>query len=329
VGDATVEAIVEERNKRGPYRSLEDFIKRTKANKKTLEGLAKAGAFRSITNMSKKNLIDYINFGKQVSKGVSKGLFDVGVGNGENEDFKFNLMAEREALGFYISENPFYRFKALRDAQNLKKIGDIEEDEEVEIMGALTHFSKKKFKNGTKFTLRLEDDSGYIDAIIFINEDPISFEKKLSENLVLYVKGKVQAVEGEGEDDEEETYLEVKVDYPENIKTVEELLSLRLSEKLNLERIWNKFLAEKNYTFNDARERDIKEEFVRFWIKEIAGEEFAVKVPYEWGLKVLKALSLEGARILEKNGDNLSLLGARAIILKDLKLWDEFLRRVV
>jgi DNA polymerase-3 subunit alpha len=329
VGDATAEAIVEERNKRGPYRSLEDFIKRTKANKKTLEGLAKAGAFRSITNMSKKNLIDYINFGKQVSKGVSKGLFDVGMRNGENEDFKFNMMAEREALGFYISENPFYRFKALRDAQNLKKIGDIEEDEEVEIMGALTHFSKKKFKNGTKLTLRLEDDSGYIDAIIFINEDPISFEKKLSENLVLYVKGKVQAVEGEGEDDEEETYLEVKVDSPENIKTVEEFLSIKLSEKLNLERIWNKFLAEKNYTFNGARERDIKEEFVRFWIKEIAGEEFAVKVPYEWGLKVLKALSLEGAKILEKNGDNLSLLGARAIVLKDLKLWDEFLRRVI
>jgi len=199
----------------------------------------------------------------------------------------------------------------------------------VEIMGALTHFSKKKFKNGTKFTLRLEDDSGYIDAIIFINEDPISFEKKLSENLVLYVKGKVQAVESEGEDDEEETYLEVKVDSPENIKTVEEFLSIKLSEKLDLERIWNKFLAEKNYTFNGAKEKDIKEDFVRFWIKEIAGEEFAVNVPYEWGLKVLKALSLEGAKILEKNGDNLSLLGAKAIILKDLKLWDEFLRRVI
>gem|GEM_PF-6232977 len=74
MGDATAEAIVEERNKRGPYRSLEDFIRRTKANKKTLEGLAKAGAFRSITSMSKKNLIDYINFGKQVSKGGFKGV---------------------------------------------------------------------------------------------------------------------------------------------------------------------------------------------------------------------------------------------------------------
>ena len=326
VGDATAEEIVRERERRGPYMSLDEFVKRTKVNKKTLEGLAKAGAFRSITNMNKKDLIRYINFGKQVSKGISKGLFDLKVGNTESEDFKFNLMAEREALGFYVSENPFYRFRALRDALNLKKIEDIGDDEDVEIMGALTHFSKKKFKNGTRFTMRLEDDSGYVDAIIFINDDPNAFERKLSENLVLYVKGKTQTVEGEEEEEEGETYLEVRVESPENVKTVEELISSRISESLNLEKIWEKFLAEKNFHFNGAREEDIKEEFVRFWIREIAGEEFDANVPYEWGLKVLKTLKIEGPKVLEKNGKNPSFLGAKAIILKDLKLWDEFLR---
>ncbi len=328
VGDGTAEAIVEERERRGPYRSLEEFIKRTKANKKTLEGLAKAGAFRSITTMSKKNLIDYINFGKQISKGISRGLFDIKLENGN--DFKFNLMAEREALGFYVSENPFYRYKAIRDALNLRRIGDIGEEEDVEIMGALTHFSKKKFKNGTKFSLRLEDESGYVDAIIFISDDPLAFERKLSENLVLYVKGRTQTVEGESDEDEEgETYLEVRIDSPENVKTVDELVSSKLSESLNLEKIWRRFIEQKGYSLNGAKEEEIKEEFVRFWIGQIGGEEFATNVPYEWGLKVLKALSLEGAKVLEKNSENPAFLGAKAIILKDMKLWEEFLRRVI
>ena len=48
VGENTVEAIVKERNKNGPFKSLTDFLSRIEPqnlNKKSLESLIKAGAF--------------------------------------------------------------------------------------------------------------------------------------------------------------------------------------------------------------------------------------------------------------------------------------------
>lgn len=48
VGEAAVESIIEERNKKGPYQNIFDFIKRVNqrtVNKKTLESLAYAGSF--------------------------------------------------------------------------------------------------------------------------------------------------------------------------------------------------------------------------------------------------------------------------------------------
>lgn len=48
VGEAAVESIIEERNKKGPYQDIFDFIKRVNqrtVNKKTLESLAYAGGF--------------------------------------------------------------------------------------------------------------------------------------------------------------------------------------------------------------------------------------------------------------------------------------------
>ena len=48
IGQPVQEAIVEERNKRGPYTSLKNFIERLtgkEVNKRTLENFIKAGAF--------------------------------------------------------------------------------------------------------------------------------------------------------------------------------------------------------------------------------------------------------------------------------------------
>ncbi|MEO0155476.1 MAG: DNA polymerase III subunit alpha [candidate division WOR-3 bacterium] len=330
VGDSAAETIVNERRTRGPYKSLEEFSKRTKLNKRTLEGLAKAGAFRSITNLPKTKIIEYINFGKKITKGTSKDIFGIGKkleGESGKEDFKTNLMMERESIGVYISENPFERYIKLRNSLGLPKISDLEnyEDKRVGILGSLMYFSKKKFKNGTRFSLRLEDDTGYVDAVIFINDDPNSFEKKLSENLVLYVEGFVRTLEVEDENGEEEVSIEIRIDTINDVKTVDEMLTQFL-EKIDLNRAWKGYVMNMNgYT----DEMDIKREFVRFWIKEIAGEEFSTsEIPYMEGLRVIKTLKTYGSKILENSENDPIKMGAKALLLKDIGLWQDFLRRV-
>ena len=57
VGEGVIEDIIKERNENGPYKSMYDYIKRVDSkccNKKTLEGLIKAGAFSTIEKSRKK-----------------------------------------------------------------------------------------------------------------------------------------------------------------------------------------------------------------------------------------------------------------------------------
>ena len=64
VGEAVIEEIIREREENGPYKSIYDYIKRTDvkcSNKKTLEGLIKAGAFSSIEK-SRKQLMENIEY---------------------------------------------------------------------------------------------------------------------------------------------------------------------------------------------------------------------------------------------------------------------------
>ena len=61
---ALIEEIIKEREENGDYKSIYDYVKRldTKcSNKKTLEGLIKAGAFASIEK-SRKQLMDNIEY---------------------------------------------------------------------------------------------------------------------------------------------------------------------------------------------------------------------------------------------------------------------------
>lgn len=330
VGDSAAESIVKDRNARGPYNSLDEFIKRTKLNKRTLEGLAKAGAFRSITTMSKSQVLKYISAGRKSVRMASKDIFGLSKKLEESEEnFKENLMMERESIGVYISENPFIRYKFLRDMYGFKRISELEsmDDKEVEIMGALTHYSKRKFKNGARFSMRIEDDTGSADVVIFLNEGANEFEDKLNNNLVFAIKGMVRTMEVENEEGEEEVSIEIKVSNPEDVKPVEDIMKERRFEIENLEKVWNDFVESIN-GLDDKEE--IKTRFAKYWVSKIAGEEFAdINVPYIWCLKAIKTLKIKGMELVEKEKTSLEERGAKALLLKDLSLWKEFYEEVM
>lgn len=131
VGEGVVEAIIEERSNKGPYRSLFDFCSRIdtkKIGKKTIENLIEAGCF-DFTGSNRQAMIGVLEemyqAAVQKQKEISKGFIDL---FGEAADpvpvapapmaetilsKQHLLRREKELLGFYVTGHPLDEFKAL------------------------------------------------------------------------------------------------------------------------------------------------------------------------------------------------------------------------
>ena len=195
VGEGVIEEIIKEREENGEYKSIYDYIKRldTKcSNKKTLEGLIKAGAFASIEK-SRKQLWDNIEYitstASKESKAKESGqgsLFDMLGDTAEIDDAKFKLAGsdeeydartlqnfEKEFLGFYVTSHPLSTIRDKLPFLMTHKISEIHElpnDKIVTICGLVTTMRQiPTKKDPTKFIrfLTIEDLSGKIEAIAF------------------------------------------------------------------------------------------------------------------------------------------------------------------
>ncbi len=140
LGESAVAAILEEREKNGPFKTFPDFCRRMaskKANKKTLESLIRSGAFDALytgkRQVNRPSLIASIesvmqwaqkqSAANQVDEGgLFAGLFSASDGPvlmaPEPElqvlaDYSHmqKLEAERELMGFYVSGHPLDPFK--------------------------------------------------------------------------------------------------------------------------------------------------------------------------------------------------------------------------
>lgn len=195
VGEGVIEEIIKEREENGDYKSIYDYIKRldTKcSNKKTLEGLIKAGAFASIEK-SRKQLMDNIEYitatASKESKAKESGqgsLFDMLGDTSAIEDAKFQLAGsdeeydartlqnfEKEFLGFYVTSHPLSTIRDKLPFLMTHKITEIPEqpnDKIVTICGLITAVKQiPTKKDPTKFIrfITVEDLSGKIEVIAF------------------------------------------------------------------------------------------------------------------------------------------------------------------
>ncbi len=195
VGEGVIEEIIKEREENGEYKSIYDYIKRldTKcSNKKTLEGLIKAGAFASIEKSRKQlwNNIEYITAtASKESKAKESGqgsLFDMLGDTAEIDDAKFQLAGsdeeydartiqnfEKEFLGFYVTSHPLSTIRDKLPFLMTHKISEIHElpnDKVVTICGLVTTMRQiPTKKDPTKFIrfLTIEDLSGKIEVVAF------------------------------------------------------------------------------------------------------------------------------------------------------------------
>jgi DNA polymerase-3 subunit alpha len=172
LGRPIVESITTER-KRGSFNSFFDFQVRAKGlNKKSLESLIKAGAFKAFEPDVEKLLSAAQK--KQEYVGSQGSLFGEGQQDEEpvpDKTAQEKVIYEKEAFGFYFSEHPLERFQDEFDALGLKPINQLStvETGEVIAIGGIVNSKKiKRDKNGRNYAIvNLADLESAIDVFIF------------------------------------------------------------------------------------------------------------------------------------------------------------------
>ena len=218
VGEGVIEEIIKEREANGEFKSIYDYIKRLDSkcsNKKTLEGLIKAGAFSSIEK-SRKQLWDNIEYltatASKEAKAKESGqtsLFDMFGDSSAIEDAKFQLAAtdeeydqrqiqlfEKEFLGFYVTSHPL---STIRDklpflmTHKVSELPGLPNDKVVTICGLVTSMKQiPTKKDPTKFIrfLTIEDLTGKAETIAF-NSKIAEYGDYLQSEQRIIISGKI------------------------------------------------------------------------------------------------------------------------------------------
>jgi DNA polymerase III subunit alpha len=218
VGEGAVEAIIEERRANGPFTSLFNFCERVdlrKVNKRVVEGLIACGAFDSLSgNRARMTaaLEEALEYGQKVQKercDPQLSLFDDGPDCtlsltppalpdvpewGQRE----RLMAEKEALGFYITGHPLdpHR-KTMAKFSNLTS-GTVEEcsDGKIVRIGGMVTGRKviRTKKDELMAFIQLEDMEGSMEVVIFPSVYA-GCQLLLTDDRPIFVQGKLQKEE--------------------------------------------------------------------------------------------------------------------------------------
>ena len=221
VGTAAIEAIVEERNKNGEFKSFTDFCERIQGeavNKKCIESLIKSGAFDELGETrhtlieSFEGILDTISGETRKSIQGQVTMFDI-ANEETTEKHKYNLNRveeyeertlldmEKEMLGIYISGHPLEKIKEqiqkntnINSLQmiNMKEENDLSKDgKPVKYAGIITSVKKKYTKNNTIMAfVSIEDLYGVTEIIVFDSCYNRSSSELLVDNIVL-VEGRL------------------------------------------------------------------------------------------------------------------------------------------
>lgn len=205
VGEGAMQMAIEERERDGPFKTLEDFASRldSKAvNKKNLEALIKVGAF-DFTGETRLTMFERLDqviasasaaqkdrksgqaslFGdfemappKKAAEKPPAGAKKKGAEVEVHEWPKMELIGfEKELLGFYVSGHPLDNYKGNFESTKLTKISAIEEITQRTIItvGALIEKAEMRYskKDNRPFSiLKIADFTGSIEAMCWGDE---------------------------------------------------------------------------------------------------------------------------------------------------------------
>nr|WP_305145359.1 DNA polymerase III subunit alpha [Blautia producta] len=224
IGKPVIEGLVEERNLRGGFKTLRDFIERMSGrdiNKRTIENFIKAGAFDGIPGNRRQKMmvyvqiLDAVNQEKKTAMTGQMSLFDL-VSEEEKEAYEIRmpdveeypkeakLAFEKEVLGVYISGHPLEEYEQ-RWRNNITAVTtDFLPDDEtgmprvidnskVTVGGMITGKTIKYTKtNKVMAFLAVEDLVGTVEIVVF----PRDYEKNAQLMEVddkVFIQGRVSA----------------------------------------------------------------------------------------------------------------------------------------
>lgn len=226
VGKPVIDAIVSEREDRGPYKNLKDFITRVAdkdINKRAIENFIKSGALDGLGGTRKQfmsvyvQILDHIQQDKKNNMAGQISLFDI-VSEEQKEEFEIRmpevgeyskemlLAFEKEVLGIYISGHPLEEYEEMWRKQITNTTADFLLDEETGVskvqdgaaatVGGIITDKKIKYTKNDKVMafLQIEDLVGAVEVIVF----PKDYEKnsaKLVEDNKVFIRGRVSAEE--------------------------------------------------------------------------------------------------------------------------------------
>jgi DNA polymerase-3 subunit alpha len=195
VGEKAMEALVEERERGGPFASLEDFAARIDPrllNRRQLESLAAAGAFDSIKPerasvfAGAETILAHAASAHEQRETGQAGLF--GVNTAEAAPIRLprevswtlaqRMAAERDAFGFYFSAHPVDAAKHLLAAHKVKTFAELAEVRIAEgervgatMAGLVEETRWRTSARGRRYMMAtLSDSSGQFVATAFDDE---------------------------------------------------------------------------------------------------------------------------------------------------------------
>ena len=211
VGSISVDPIVKNLEKNGPYKNLEDFIQRIdfSINKSTLESLIKTGTFdefstRETLLSNLERIISLINQQKTLNLAGQSHMFDlfgesvakpiplININSEENINDQERSFWERELLGITISHNDFQK-KIMAQTGNFivyaDQISNAKHGNSVNLIGQVINIESRKTRRGDTFFII---DLGLLDSDIEI----IVWPNNLDSSRFLWEKGKFISING-------------------------------------------------------------------------------------------------------------------------------------
>ena len=201
VGEKAMEALVEERERGGSFKSVEDFASRIDPrllNRRQLEGLAGAGAFdpikpeRAAVFAGAETILAHAASAQEQRESGQAGLF--GTNSAEAAPIRLprdaswtmaqRMAAERDAFGFYFSAHPVDSSKHLLAAHKVKTFAEVSETQVSEgervgaSMAALIEDTRwRTSAKGRRYMIAtLSDSSGQFMATAFDDDATAALE---------------------------------------------------------------------------------------------------------------------------------------------------------
>ena len=217
VGHNVVEAIVETRKSKSPYKNFNDFLKKVPlvvCNKKTIDSLIKAGGFDSLLH-TRRSLVEIheqaVDSQVLTKRKEAQGQMDLFSGMFEDDDQlgvkiperpewqkREKLAYERDMLGLYVSDHPL----AGRESQIARfseiSLAELQENERLQdgqvltIAGLVTAIEHKVARNtGNPYAILSVEDLDSEVTVMLMGKTYTEFGRSLNSDQFVMIRGRV------------------------------------------------------------------------------------------------------------------------------------------